>query len=374
MKYIDEFRDKKKAHILIGKIKKEVKQDYSFMEFCGGHTHAIFKHALHEVLPHEIKLIHGPGCPVCILPEKVVKQAIEITQNPSVIFCTYGDFLRIPGEKGTNLLKTKAQGADIKIVYSPLDALSLARQNPHKKIVFMGIGFETTAPATALAIKMASLEKLKNFHVFCRHVLTPSAIQNIFNSPTLRGLDHFRIHGILGPSHVSAVIGTDPYKYFCEEFQKPVVIAGFEPLDILQSILMLTRQVNKGTFHLENQYKRVVTPQGNQKAQDLVSEIFELEKSFTWRGLGEVPFSSLKIKKKYEQFDIETILTIDQREVRGHPGCQCGAILRGVKTALDCKLFGGPCTPQTPLGPCMVSSEGSCNAYYLWHRGTHLKA
>jgi hydrogenase expression/formation protein HypD len=368
MKYIKEFRDGKRAQILAEKIKKEVNQNYAFMEFCGGHTHAIFRYGLAELLPTEIKMIHGPGCPVCILPEKVIKQAIDLTKDPNVLFCSYGDLLRVPGPKGDTLLKARARGANISMVYSSLDALSLARKNPDKKIIFMGIGFETTAPATAMAIKMASDEKLTNFFVFCNHVLTPSAIQNIFNSPDLRGMKELKIDGLLGPSHVSSIIGTKPYDYFAEEFEKPVVIAGFEPLDVLQAILMLVKQVNEKRAVVENQYTRVVDEEGNKKAKDLVAEIFELERNFEWRGLGKIPYSSLKIKKAYEYFDIKKHVVLSEENVLGHKACQCGAILRGTKTALDCKLFGNPCTPENPLGPCMVSAEGACGAYYHWYK------
>jgi len=368
MKYIKEFRDGKKAQILADKIKKEIKQNYAFMEFCGGHTHAIFRYGLQDLLPPEIKMIHGPGCPVCILPEKVIKQAIDLTMDPNILFCSYGDLLRVPGPKGDTLLKARSRGANISMVYSSLDALSLARKNPDKKIIFMGIGFETTAPATAMAIKMASDEKLNNFFVFCNHVLTPSAIQNIFNSPDLRDMKELKIDGLLGPSHVSSIIGTKPYDYFAEEFEKPVVVAGFEPLDVLQAILMLVKQVNEKRAVVENQYTRVVDVEGNKKAKDLVAEIFELERNFEWRGLGIIPYSSLKIKKAYEYFDIKNHVTLSEENVLGHKACQCGAILRGTKTALDCKLFGNPCTPENPLGPCMVSAEGACGAYYHWYK------
>lgn len=368
MKYIKEFRDGKKAQILADKIKKELKQNYAFMEFCGGHTHAIFRYGLQDLLPPEIKMIHGPGCPVCILPEKVIKQAIDLTKDPNVLFCSYGDLLRVPGPKGDTLLKARARGANISMVYSSLDALSLARKNPDKKIIFMGIGFETTAPATAMAIKIAYEEKLTNFFVFCNHVLTPSAIQNIFNSPDLRGMKELKIDGLLGPSHVSSIIGTKPYDYFAEEFEKPVVVAGFEPLDVLQAILMLVKQVNEKRAVVENQYTRVVNVEGNKKAKDLVAEIFELERNFEWRGLGILPYSSLKIKKAYGYFDIKNHVTLSEENVLGHKACQCGAILRGTKTALDCKLFGNPCTPENPLGPCMVSAEGACGAYYHWYK------
>jgi hydrogenase expression/formation protein HypD len=368
MKYIKEFRDGNKAKAVAAQIEKEMKQDYAFMEFCGGHTHAIFRYGVQELLPPQIKMIHGPGCPVCILPEKVIKQAIDLTQDPDILFCSYGDLLRVPGPKGDSLLKAKARGANVSMVYSPIDALKMAKNNPDKKIVFMGIGFETTAPATAVAIKMAFDQNLTNFFVFCNHVLTPSAIQNIFHSPELRNMKELKIDGLLGPSHVSSIIGTKPYEYFTEEFEKPVVVAGFEPLDVLQAILMLIRQVNEKRAVVENQYIRVVDQEGNKTAKDLVADIFELERNFEWRGLGSIPYSSLKIKKKYQEFDIKKQVKLNEEQVFGHKACQCGAILRGVKTALDCKLFGNPCTPENPLGPCMVSAEGACGAYYHWHK------
>ena len=282
--------------------------------------------------------------------------------------CTYGDMMRVPASKKNSLIKAKAAGADIRMVYSTQDALKIARETPDREVVFFAIGFETTTPPTAVAIKVAAAENLKNFTVFCNHVLTPAAIQHILQSPEVRELGQVHIDGFYGPSHVSSIIGSAPYDYFADEFQKPVVIAGFEPLDVMQSTLMLIRQINAGEFKVENQYTRVVTPEGNEKAQDLVSEVFELRRAFEWRGLGEVPYSALKIKQAFAEYDAERRFTVTESTGKDVKGCECPAILRGVKKPTDCKLFGTVCTPDNPQGSCMVSSEGSCAAYWSYGR------
>jgi hydrogenase expression/formation protein HypD len=321
-----------------------------------------------DLLPAPVRMIHGPGCPVCVLPIGRVDLAIRLALDRGVILCTYGDCLRVPASDNLSLLKAKARGGDVRMVYSPADALKAAVDHPEREVVFFAIGFETTTPPTALAIVQAQKLGLKNFFVFCNHVLTPAAIQNILESPDVRDLGLVRIDGFIGPAHVSTVIGTRPYDFFAEEFQKPVVVAGFEPLDVMQAILMLVRQVNDGRCEVENEYSRAVTPEGNLKAQDLVSSIFELRDMFEWRGLGDVPYSALKLRDAYAAFDAEKVFGITTEPAQDNPACECGAILRGVKKPTDCKLFGTVCTPETPMGSCMVSSEGSCAAHWTYGR------
>ena len=370
MKHADEYRDGKLAHALGARIAREADPAalYHFMEFCGGHTHAISRYGIQDLLPANVRMIHGPGCPVCVLPIARIDMAIRLAQRPEVTLCTYGDLMRVPGSNGNSLLKAKAAGADIRMVYSTTDALSIAEAEPDREVVFFAIGFETTTPPTALAIRVAAEKKLKNFTIFCNHVLTPSAIQNILESPDVRELGSVRIDGFIGPAHVSAVIGSQPYNFFAEEFEKPVVIAGFEPLDVMQAILMLVRQINEGRHEVENQYTRAVKPEGNEGAKAEVAEIFELRKSFEWRGLGQVPYSGLRLKEAYAAFDAERRFDIREVEAHDNPACECGAILRGVKQPADCKLFGTVCTPDTPMGSCMVSAEGACAAHWTYGR------
>lgn len=370
MKYVDEFRRNDLARNLAAAIAAEVDPDrqYRLMEFCGGHTHAIFRYGVQDLMPSNIKFVHGPGCPVCVLPIGRLDNAIQLVQEHNVILCTYGDMMRVPASGRETLLKVKARGADVRMVYSTQDALKIAKNNPDREVVFFAIGFETTTPPTAVAIKQAQTEGLENFSVFCNHVLTPAAIQNILSSPEVREMDSVSIDGFFGPSHVSAIIGSRPYEFFAEEFQKPVVIAGFEPLDVMQSALMLVRQLNEGRHEVENEYTRVVTREGNQKAQALIAEFMELRRTFEWRGLGMVPYSALKIKRAYADFDAEkrfSMPTINSTDVKG---CECPRILRGTKKPFDCKLFGTVCTPDNPMGSCMVSSEGACAAYWSYGR------
>jgi len=374
MKYVDEFRDKDLAKTIAEAIRQEadLARSYNLMEFCGGHTHAIFRYGVKDLMPENVRFVHGPGCPVCVLPVRRLDDAVEIAERHDVILCTYGDMMRVPGTKQRSLIKAKADGADIRMVYSTLDALNIARANPDREVVFFAIGFETTTPPTAVAIQQAQKERLQNFSVFCNHVLTPSAIGHILESPEVRELGTVRIDGFLGPSHVSSVIGSEPYEFFAEEFGKPVVIAGFEPLDVMQSTLMLIRQINEGRHEVENEYTRVVTREGNLKAQALVSEIFELRQSFEWRGLGTVPYSALKIRERFAAFDAEKRFAVSDKKSREVKSCECPAILRGVKKPTDCKLFGTVCTPDSPMGSCMVSSEGACAAY--WTYGRHRAA
>lgn len=370
MKYVDEYRDGKMAKQIAQNIHQAVDENktYHFMEFCGGHTHAIFRYGIPDLLPKNIKMIHGPGCPVCILPIARIDSAIELAVEHDTILCSYGDMMRVPGSKRRSLLKAKAEGADIRMVYSCTDALTIAKNNPEKQVVFFAIGFETTTPPTALIIQLAEKQQVKNFSVFCNHVLTPSAISTILESPEVRDMGLVPLDGFIGPAHVSTVIGSQPYEYFAQEYQKPVVIAGFEPLDVLQAILMLVQQVNNGTAIVENEFTRAVTPNGNVKAKKLVADVFEMRSEFEWRGLGLVPYSGLRIKTKYAEFDAEKRFILTPSKGKDNKACECPKILRGVKTPKDCKLFGTKCTPENPMGSCMVSSEGACAAYYSYGR------
>jgi len=370
MKYIDEFRDGEVARGLAQRIAAEADSSrrYHFMEFCGGHTHAISRYGIAELLPAHLRMIHGPGCPVCVLPIGRIDQAIALALERGVMLCTYGDVMRVPASETLSLMRAKARGADIRMVYSAADALKLAREHADREVVFLAIGFETTTPPTALVIRQAQAEGLANFSVLCNHVLTPSAITHILESPEVRQYGTVPIDGFIGPAHVSIVIGARPYEHFAQEYRKPVVIAGFEPLDVMQAILMLVRQVNAGRAEVENEFTRAVTRDGNLAAQAVVSQVFELRSSFEWRGLGEVPYSALKIRPAFERFDAEKRFGLVYKSVPDHKQCECGAILRGVKRPTDCKLFGSVCTPENPMGSCMVSSEGACAAHYTYGR------
>lgn len=370
MKYIDEFRDGDVAQTLAGKIAHltQPQRNYSFMEFCGGHTHAISRYGLSDLLPANVRMVHGPGCPVCVLPIGRIDMAIKLALQHKVILCSYGDTLRVPASDGLSLMKAKARGGDIRMVYSTLDALQLARDNPGREVVFFAIGFETTTPPTALAILQAATENLTNFSVLCCHVLTPAAITRILESPEVRQWGTVPIDGFIGPAHVSTVIGSRPYEPFAAHHHKPVVIAGFEPLDVMQAILMLIAQVNDGRAEVENEFARAVSRDGNRKAKDRMAEVFELRHEFEWRGLGAVPSSALKIRESYGAFDAERRFNMDYTSVPDNKACECGAILRGVKRPQDCKIFGTVCTPENPIGSCMVSSEGACAAHYSYGR------
>ncbi|MCQ9377222.1 hydrogenase formation protein HypD [Methyloversatilis sp. XJ19-49] len=370
MKYIDEFRDGDVARKIGERLRAEADpaRQYSFMEFCGGHTHAISRYGVRELLPPNVRMIHGPGCPVCVLPIGRVDMAIGLALERGAIVCTYGDTMRVPASDNLSLTKAKARGGDIRMVYSATDALTVARDNPGREVVFFAIGFETTTPPTALAILRAQREELENFSVLCCHVLTPSAITHILESPEVRRYGTVPIDGFVGPAHVSIVIGSGPYEHFAEEYRKPVVIAGFEPLDVMQAILMLVRQVNEGRAHVENEFSRAVDRDGNLGAQQKVSEVFELRPTFEWRGLGEVPYSALKIRPAFAQFDAERRFGLGYTPVADNKACECGAILRGVKQPTDCRIFGTVCTPENPVGSCMVSSEGACAAHYAYGR------
>jgi len=370
MRYIQGFRDGRAAHALSRLIADEVQtdRDYHLMEFCGGHTHAVFRHGIPDLLPDNVKLVHGPGCPVCVLPVSRLDMAIELAGDDNVILASYGDMLRVPASRRNSLLNARAQGKDVRVVQSAVEALELARANPDREVVLFAIGFETTTPPTALAIKQAATMDLPNFSVFCNHVLTPSAIQSILDSPEVRRLGQVRVDGFLGPSHVSTIIGSAPYEFFAAEYQRPVVIAGFEPLDVLASIRMLIRQMNEGRAEVENQFLRGVSRDGNEKAKALVADVLELRPDFAWRGLGHVPYSGLRIKREYQRFDAEKRFEMVERDVRENAACQCPAVIRGVKKPTDCKIFGTVCTPRNPIGSCMVSDEGACAAYYRYRR------
>lgn len=370
MKYIDEFRDGDVAQKIAARIHAEAApgRTYGFMEFCGGHTHAISRYGVQELLPANVNMIHGPGCPVCVLPIGRIDHAIALALQHNAIVCTYGDTMRVPASEGLSLIKAKARGGDIRMVYSASDALKIARENPHREVVFFAIGFETTTPPTALLIREADRLDVGNFSVLCCHVLTPAAITHILESPEAREYGTIPIDGFIGPAHVSVVIGYRPYEHFAQAYRKPVVIAGFEPLDVIQAILMLVRQVNDGRAEVENEFTRAVSADGNLTAQKIVSDVFELREVFEWRGLGEVPRSALRIRPEFARFDAEKKFGLAYKPVADNKACECGAILRGVKRPTDCKLFGTVCTPENPMGSCMVSSEGACAAHYSYGR------
>jgi len=370
MKYVIEFRDRDLARRIAENIAREAdpSRRYAFMEFCGGHTHAIARYGVTDLLPSNVRMIHGPGCPVCVLPIGRIDMGLQLALQRQVMLCTYGDVMRVPASDGLSFMRAKARGADIRMVYSPLDALQLARAHPDREVVFLAIGFETTTPPTALAIRQAAREGLNNFSLLCCHVLTPAAIAHLLESPEVRQYGTVPIDGFVGPAHVSIVIGSRPYEGFATQHRKPVVIAGFEPLDVMQAILMLVRQVNDGRAEVENEFTRAVSREGNRHAQAVTAQVLDVRDSFEWRGLGEVPKSALKIRPEYAEFDAERRFALDYVAVADHKQCECGAILRGVKKPTDCKLFGSVCTPDNPMGSCMVSSEGSCAAHYSYGR------
>ena len=365
MKYVDEFRDGELAKNISANIAREAdpKRTYRLMEFCGGHTHAISRYGIADLLPANVRMIHGPGCPVCVLPVGRVDQAIRLAREQGVILCTYADTVRVPASGNLSLMRAKAKGADVRMIYSTQDALKIARENPQREVVFLAIGFETTTPPTAVAIKRAAAEGLKNFSILCDHVLTPAAMHAILAVEGGVSLD-----GFVGPAHVSTVIGSKPYEPFADDYGKPVVIAGFEPLDVMQAILMLVRQVNDGRAQVENEFTRAVTREGNIKAQELVAEVFELRDMFEWRGLGGVPLSALKLRPQFGAFDAELKFRVDYVAVPDNKACECAAILRGQKRPQECRIFGTVCTPENPVGSCMVSSEGACAAHYSYGR------
>ena len=371
MKYVTEFRDPTAAKAVLAAIAQEADKigatrdkPVHIMEICGGHTHAIFRYGLDKLVHEGVEFIHGPGCPVCVLPMSRVDECVQIAERPGVILTTFGDAMRVPGTK-RSLLQAKAAGADIRMVYSPLDALELARRNPAREVVFFGLGFETTTPSTALSIQQAAREGLTNFTVFCNHITVPEPIRALLGDPDMR------LDGFIGPGHVSMVIGIHPYDFIARDYGKPIVVAGFEPLDLLQSVLMVLTQIAEGRAEVENQYARVVPEHGNPVSLAAIADVYERRPSFEWRGLGEIDASGLRIREKYRAFDAEEKFGIGygagSRTVAEPEGCACGAVMTGRIKPTACPQFGRGCTPEMPLGALMVSSEGACAAY--WHYG-----
>jgi hydrogenase expression/formation protein HypD len=364
MKFVDEFRDPQKAQILLQEIQGLVKRmpvsrerPIWIMEVCGGHTHTIFRYGLTHMLPKEVEFIHGPGCPVCVLPRGRVDDCVALAERENVMMTTFGDAMRVTGSK-KSLLQAKAEGADVRMVYSPLDALNLARLNRDKEVVFFGLGFETTMPSTALTILQAKQEGIQNFSLFCNHITIIPTIKAILDSPDLQ------LDGFLGPGHVSVVIGLQPYTFIADDYRKPIAISGFEPLDILQSVWMVLKQLAEGRCEVENQYNRVVTHNGNPQALQAIHEVFELREFFEWRGLGSIDHSGVRVREEFAAFDAERKFPVPNLKIADPASCQCGEVLKGLIKPTQCRVFGTDCTPQNPLGALMVSSEGACAAYY----------
>jgi len=363
MKYLDEYRSEELAQKVVGEIRRIVTKPWVLMEVCGGQTHTIVKYGIDHMIPPEVELVHGPGCPVCVTSLEMIDKAHAIARRPDVIFTSFGDMLRVPGSDG-DLLVLKSRGADIRVVYSPIDALKIARANPDKKVVFFAIGFETTAPGNAMAVFQAQKQGIKNFSVLVSHVLVPPAIASILQSP------FNRVQGFLGPGHVCTVMGYREYEPIAERFHVPIVITGFEPLDILQGVLMTVQQLEQGKWDVENQYPRVVKRDGNLMAQDLVNQVFEIGDR-KWRGVGSIPKSGYKLRYEFRDHDAERIFEVEEIDTKEPEICISGLVLRGVKKPHDCPAFGTLCTPEHPLGATMVSAEGACAAYYAY--GRHLQ-
>jgi hydrogenase expression/formation protein HypD len=363
MRFVEEFRDGGLGRAVVAEILALVEpgRTYKLMEVCGGHTHSIYRYGIDGLLPDGVELVHGPGCPVCVLPMGRVDDGIAIAHEPNVIFTCFGDVLRVPGSHGS-LLEAKARGADVRIVYSPLDALGIARRNPDREVVFFAIGFETTAPSTALTLKRAKIDGVANFSCICNHVTIVPPLRALLDSPDLR------LDGFIGPGHVSTVVGARPFQFIPADYGRPVVISGFEPLDVLQSIHMLLSQLATGRCEVENQYKRVVPWEGNPRALEVMAEAFELRPHFEWRGLGFISQSALKLSAAYSELDAERRFAIPGVRVADPKACQCGEVLKGVIKPWECKVFGTACTPEQPIGTCMVSPEGACAAYYSYGR------
>jgi hydrogenase expression/formation protein HypD len=366
VRFVDEYRDPAAARAAVRRITELAEGGsnglpYAFMEVCGGHTHTIYRHGIEQLLPDTVDLVHGPGCPVCVIPMGRVDDAIALAERPDVVFTSFGDMMRVPGSR-SNLLEAKARGADVRMVYSPLDALKIARAMPDRRVVFFAVGFETTAPSTAVTLLRAREEGLANFSVFSNHVTIVPPLKAILNSPDLR------LDGFLGPGHVSTVVGNRPYRFVPERYGKPLVTTGFEPLDILQAIVMLLQQIRDGRCEVENQYNRVVRDEGNPIALDILRRVFTLRPHFEWRGLGFIAQSALALREEFAAFDAERIFDLPGVRVADPKACQCGEVLKGVLKPWECKVFGTACTPETPIGTCMVSSEGACAAYYTFGR------
>lgn len=364
MKYVDEFQDPAAARSLLQRIKAltaHVMADRTralqLMEVCGGHTHTIFKFGIEAMLPPEIELVHGPGCPVCVLPMGRVDDCVALAELPGVIFTTFGDAMRVPGSK-KSLLQARADGADVRMVYSPLDALKVARDNPERQVIFFALGFETTLPSSAFTVLAAQAQRVHNFSLFSNHITIVPAIKAVLDSPELM------LDGFLGPGHVSMVIGTQPYEFIAQHYRKPIVVAGFEPLDMLQAIWMLLQQLADGRCEVENQYGRAVPRAGNPQALAAITRVFELREFFEWRGLGSIDHSGVRLRPEFAAFDAERRFAVPNLRIADPKACQCGEVLKGVIKPWQCKVFGSACTPETPLGALMVSSEGACAAQY----------
>ncbi len=366
MKFVDEYRDPAAARVAVRRITEladggRAGAPYAFMEVCGGHTHTIYRHGIEQLLPETVQLVHGPGCPVCVIPMGRVDDAISLAEQPGVVFTSFGDMMRVPGST-SSLLEAKARGADVRMVYSPLDALKIAQKNPDKRVVFFAVGFETTAPSTAVTLLRAREAGLRNFSVFSNHVTIVPPLKAILDSPDLR------LDGFLGPGHVSTVIGNRPYEFVPRRYGKPLVTAGFEPLDILQAVVMLLQQFADGRCEVENQYSRVVADDGNPIALRILEQVFTLRPHFEWRGLGFIAQSALALREEFAAYDAERLFDLPGVRVADPKACQCGEVLKGVLKPWECKVFGTACTPETPIGTCMVSSEGACAAYYTFGR------
>jgi hydrogenase expression/formation protein HypD len=363
VRFVDEFRDPDLGRALAAEILSLVEPGghYKVMEVCGGHTHSIYKYGVDDLLPDNVELVHGPGCPVCVIPMGRVDDGIAIAEQEGVIFTCFGDMMRVPGSNGS-LLEAKARGADVRMVYSPLDALRIAKANPEREVVFFAIGFETTAPSTALTLKRARMEAVKNFSCMCNHVTIVPPLRALLESPDLR------LDGFIGPGHVSTVVGARPFEFIPADYGKPVVIPGFEPLDLLQSVQMILRQLAQGRCEVENQYTRVVPYDGNLRALEVMAEVFELRPHFEWRGLGFISQSALRLSEAYAALDAERRFEVPGVRVADPKACQCGEVLKGVIKPWECKVFGTACTPERPIGTCMVSPEGACAAYYNYGR------
>ncbi len=362
MRFVDEYRDPAAARMLLEHITALAEgRELKFMEVCGGHTHTIYRHGIEQMLPQSVELVHGPGCPVCVIPMGRVDDAIAVAHQPGVTFTAFGDMMRVPGGNGT-LIQAKASGADVRVVYSPLDALEFARAHPERHVVFFAVGFETTAPSTALTLLRARDLGVSNFSVFCNHVTIVPPIKAILDSPDLR------LDGFIGPGHVSTVIGQRPYRFVPERYGKPLVTAGFEPLDVLTAVAMLLEQLRDGRCEVENQYTRAVREAGNPKALQVIAEVFELRPHFEWRGLGFIAQSALRLRPEFAPWDAEIRFVVPGVRVADPKACQCGEVLKGVIRPWECKVFGTACTPESPIGTCMVSSEGACAAYYNFGR------
>ena len=368
MKYADEFRDPALARSLVAEIARLADalaegraRPLQVMEVCGGHTHTIFRYGLKDLLPPSIEFVHGPGCPVCVLPMGRVDDCVAIAEHPQVIMTTFGDAMRVPGSK-KSLLQAKAEGADVRTVYSPLDALKIAQKHPDKEVVFFGLGFETTMPSTAMTVLQAETSGIRNFSLFCNHITIIPTVKAILDSPDLQ------IDGFLGPGHVSMVIGTRPYDFIAERYARPLVVAGFEPLDILQSLWMVLKQLDEGRCVVENQYKRIAPTDGNGPALAAITRVFELREFFEWRGLGSIDHSGVRMREAYAAFDAERKFSVPNLKIADPKSCQCGEVLKGIIKPNQCKVFGTLCTPDAPLGALMVSSEGACAAYHQYSR------